>query len=201
MIKNIIFDLGNVLLSFKPKQFLLQFTEDLKHIDTFILKVTGSETWLKLDGGLISLNDAKTLLFNQHPEEMELLVPFFNNWMEMLTPIQRNIETLKQLKQNGYKCYVLSNFIKEAFDFVENRYVFFSHFDGRVISCEENVIKPEEEIYKILIHRYNLFPNECVFLDDYLSFLKPAEQMGMYTILVQSDTDLIEEFRKLKINI
>ena len=199
MIKNIIFDLGNVLLSFKPMEFLLRYTEDFERIKIFVSKVTGSKTWLQLDRGLISIETAKNLLFTQHAEETDLLIPFFEHWMEMLIPIKNIIEILKRLKQNGYKIYALSNFIKEAFNYVKNRYNFFSLFDGQVISCEEKVIKPEKAIYEILIRRYNLIPKECVFLDDYPSFLEPAEQMGMNTILVHPNVDLQVEFEKLKI--
>jgi putative hydrolase of the HAD superfamily len=116
-----------------------------------------------------------------------------------LKPIQDRIEILKPLKKNGYKLFILSNFIEEAFKHVIEQYDFFSQFDGRVISYEEKVIKPEKAIYDILVNRYNLIPQECVFLDDHSSFLKPAKQLGMATILVHQNTDLKEEFRKINI--
>ena len=199
MIKNIIFDLGNVLLNYKPMEFLLQFTTDQDRINGFISKVSFSKTWFELDRGTLSLEKAREILSSRYPEELDLLVPYFEHWLEILTPIQDRIEILEPLKKNGYKLFILSNFIEEAFKYVIEQYDFFSLFDGRVISYEEKVIKPEKAIYDILLSRYNLIPQECVFLDDHSSFLKPAKQLGMSTILVQKNTDLKVEFRKIDI--
>jgi len=199
MIKNIIFDLGNVLLNYKPIEFLLQFTTDQERINGFISKVSFSKTWFELDRGTLSLEKAREILSSRYPEEVDLLVPYFEHWLEILTPIQDRIEILEPLKNNGYKLFILSNFIEEAFQHVIEKYDFFSLFDGRVISYEEKVIKPEKAIYDILVSRYNLIPQESVFLDDHLSFLKPAKQLGMNTILVKQNTDLQVEFRKINI--
>ncbi len=199
MIKNIIFDLGNVLLNYKPMEFLLQFTKDQERINSFISKVSFSRTWFELDRGTLSLKKAREILSSRYPEELDLLVPYFEHWLEILTPIQGRIEILEPLKKKGYKLFILSNFIEEAFHHVIEQYNFFSLFDGRVISYEEKVIKPEKAIYDILVSRYNLIPQECVFLDDHSSFLKPAKQLGMSTILVHQNTDLQVEFRKIDI--
>ena len=201
MIKNIIFDLGNVLLNYNPREFLVQFTKDQDRITNFITKVVYSKTWFELDRGSMTLDKAKEILSSQYPEELDLLIPYFERWLEILTPIQDRIELLKPLKINGYKLFILSNFIEEAFNYVIEQYNFFSLFDGRVISYEEKVIKPEKKIYEILIDRYKLNPNECVFLDDMFGFLKPAKQLGMFTILVRPNTDLQTEFKKLNISI
>ena len=199
MIKNIIFDLGNVLLNYKPREFLLRFTTDQARINSFISKVSFSTTWFELDRGTLSLEKAREILSSRYPEELDLLVPYFEHWLEILTPIQDRIEILGPLKKKGYKLFILSNFIEEAFKYVIEQYDFFSLFDGRVISYEEKVIKPENAIYEILLNRYNLIPQECVFLDDHFNFLKPAKQLGMATILVRQDTDLQKKFRKIGI--
>jgi len=199
MIKNIIFDLGNVLLNYKPMEFLLQFTKDQERINGFISKVSFSRTWFELDRGTITLKKARKILSSRYPEELDLIVPYFEHWLEILTPIKDRIELLEPLKKNGYKLFILSNFIEEAFKYVIEQYGFFSLFDGRVLSYEEKVIKPEKTIYDILVSRYNLIPQECVFLDDHSSFLKPAKQLGMNTILVHQNTDLKVEFRKINI--
>ncbi|MHA1489988.1 MAG: HAD family hydrolase [Promethearchaeota archaeon] len=201
MIKNIIFDLGNVLLSFKPDEFLLRYIDDLKRINSFVSKVTRNQIWWQLDRGTISIEKVKALLFNQYPEERDLLILFFDHWMEMLTPITKNIKILRELKENGYNIYVLSNFIKEAFEFIEIQNDFFSLLDGRIISSEERVIKPEKKIYEVLLERYNLIPEECVFMDDIQGFLKPAKELGMFTIWVRPNTNLRAELKKLLVKI
>jgi len=199
MIKNIIFDLGNVLLKFKPEDFLLQFTSDEEYIKQFVPKITRSKLWLDLDRGLESLENAEIIFISKYPEEEELISLFFNHWMEMLTPIEENIRILLDLSEFGYKTYILSNFIKEAFKFVKDKFSFFSLFDGQIISGEEKVIKPEKAIYESLLTRYQLNPEESLFIDDILFFLKPAKKLGISTIWNRPNTDLREELKKFNI--
>ncbi len=199
MIKNIIFDLGNVLLKFKPEEFLLRFTSDKEHIKQFVPKITRSKLWLDLDKGLESLKNAEIIFISKYPEEEELISLFFNHWMEMLTPIEENISILLDLSKSGYNTYILSNFIKEAFKFVKEKFDFFTVFDGQIISGEEKVIKPEEAIYETLLKRYQLIPEESLFIDDVLFFLKPAKKLGISTIWNQPHTDLRKELKKFNV--
>ncbi len=201
MIRNFIFDIGNVLLTFEPRQFLLQFTNDISQIEKFMSKVTGSKAWLKLDRGELSVENAKNLFLLKYPKQTELIKLFFENWFKIFEPIPKNIEILKDLKQNGYKVFALSNFIKESYQFVIQKFDFFSLFDGQVISWKEKYIKPEFEIYKILLRRYKLNSQECIFLDDHSSFLISAEKLGIHTLLITKNTDLRAELRKLNVNI
>ena len=199
MIKNIIFDLGNVLLKFKPEEFLLQFTSDKEYIKQFVPKITRSKLWLDLDRGYESLENAEIIFLSKYPEEKELISLFFNHWMEMLTPIEDNINILLDLSKSGYKTYVLSNFIKEAFKFVKEKFDFFTLFDGQIISGEEKVIKPEKAIYESLLRRYQLIPEESLFIDDILFFLKPAKKLGISTIWNRPHTDLRKELKKFNV--
>jgi FMN phosphatase YigB (HAD superfamily) len=201
LIKNIVFDLGNVLLTFDPKEFLLKFTNDALQINTFILNIIHSKIWLEMDRGLISVDKAKDIFLRDYPELKELLGLFFENWLEIFIPIEKNIKILKELKRNRYRIYALSNFIEEAYEFVIKKFDFFSLFDGSIISWKEKIIKPEIEIYTILLKRYNLLAPECVFLDDHLKFLVTAENLGIYTILIHPKIDLRQELFKLNIKI
>ena len=199
MIKNIIFDLGNVLLNFKPNEFLLRFTDDVEYIDQFVSKIFRSPVWLDLDRGTISIEDAKNNFISQYPKEVDFLTLFFNHWMEMLTPIEENIKILKDLRDLEYSTYILSNYIKEAYIFIQNKYDIFSLFEGQIISGFEKTIKPEKAIYLKLLNRYHLIPEESLFIDDVLFFLKPAKKLGLKTIWNQPKTDLREELRKFDI--
>lgn len=199
MIKNIIFDLGNVLLKFKPEEFLLQFTSDKEYIKQFVTKITRSKLWLDLDRGYESLENAEVIFISKYPEEEELVSLFFNHWMEMLTPIEENISILLDLSESGYKTYILSNYIKEAFKFVKDKFDFFTLFDGQIISGEEKVIKPEKAIYESLLRRYQLIPEESLFIDDILFFLKPAKKLGISTIWNRPHTDLRKELKKFNV--
>lgn len=201
MIRNVIFDLGNVLLNFKPEIFLLKYTKDEQYIHNFISKVIRNKIWFNLDRGTISLEKAKEEFIKKYPEDNSFLITFFEHWIEMLTPIKENVKILYDLKANGYNTYILSNFIEEAFEIIKKRYKFFSLFDGQIISGQEKVIKPELEIYQKLIDKYKLIPEECVFIDDIRSFLFRARKLNMKTILFTPNTDLRTELRNLNINV
>lgn len=201
LIENIIFDLGNVLLNYKPKELLLRFTQDIQLIDSFIKEINGSNTWLDLDRGTITVNEAREYFVSHYPEKKELIVSYLEHWVDALTPIQENIEILKELHEKGYKTYILSNFMQEAYDIVKNKHDFFSLVDGKVISYEEHVVKPEKEIYQILLSRFNLIPEKCVFIDDHQFVLDVANKLGINTILFHLEVDLKEELRKLNVNI
>ncbi|MFX1281184.1 MAG: HAD family hydrolase [Promethearchaeota archaeon] len=201
MIKNIIFDLGNVLLSFKPELFLANYTKDKIQIDTFIRNIIKSDIWADLDRGSFSLKYAEKKFIQMYPEEIELLHIFFTYWKEMLTPIQDNVELLSKLKYKGYKLYVLSNFIQEAYEFVKEKYNFFSFFDGLVLSCEIKLIKPEIEIFHYLLREYNLIPEDSIFIDDIEQFIEQAKRLNIKTIHYLPYTDLPSELRKFNIDI
>jgi len=201
LIKNIIFDLGNVLLNFKPEEFLLRFTNDRKLIKKFISNVIRSRTWLKLDRGIITVQKAREKFLLRYPDNSNLINLFFDHWTKMFTPIEKNIEILRDLKKNGYKLYILSNYIEEAFDYVNKKYEFFSLFDGGIISYRIQIIKPEMEMFKKIINEYNLNPQECVFIDDIATFLLKPRKLKMNTIQYRPNTDLRKELRNLKINV
>ncbi|MFX0000470.1 MAG: HAD family hydrolase [Candidatus Hodarchaeota archaeon] len=201
MIRNIVFDLGNVIFNFKPEKFLLKFSKNKNYIKEFISKVIRSKTWINLDRGIISLKSAEEEFIKKFPEESDFILMFFEHWMEMLTPIQENVKILYDLKHNGYKVYILSNFIIEAFDYVQTKYDFLSLFDGKIISGSEKVIKPEFEIYKKLLEKYNLTPEESIFIDDVRAFLSQARKLNMKTILFSQNTNLRLELRKFEVKI
>ena len=160
-----------------------------------------SDTWLQLDRGNLSLKQAQEIFISAYPEETELIILVCNRWKEFLTPIQENVKALEELKSNGYKLYVLSNFFNEGFDYVKERYNFFSFFDGIVISSKIKLIKPELEIYQYLLQKYNLIPEESVFIDDTAECLSQANKLSIKTIHYLPYTDLRSELNKLKVKI
>jgi FMN phosphatase YigB (HAD superfamily) len=105
LIRNVIFDIGNVLLTFKPKKFLLKFTKDIKGIDFFISNIINSQIWLEMDQGLLSIIEAKNLFLIKFPELRDIINIFFINWLDIFNPIEKNIKILKDLKSNKYKVY------------------------------------------------------------------------------------------------
>jgi putative hydrolase of the HAD superfamily len=200
LIENIIFDLGNVLLNFKPAQFLERFTTDENRIKQFSSKILENKLWLDLDRGTLSIESAREKYLANYPEEEQLINMFFSQWMEMLSPIPKNIEVFKELKKNNYKLYALSNFIREAWKYVKRQYDFLGLFDGEVLSFEINFIKPEIQMFDHLLEKYNLIPENCVFIDDVEDNTSQAQKMNMLVIHYSKDTDLKEELKKLGVS-
>jgi FMN phosphatase YigB (HAD superfamily) len=199
MIRNTIFDLGNVLLTFKPEPFLLKYTDNQETINFFIKKIIHSSTWLEMDKGMRSVKSARIFFTEKFKTKRSIINFFFDNWMDIFTPIQENVQILGDLGKNGYDCYYLSNFIEEAYEFVKIKFKFFSFFKGGVISAIVKNIKPDPKIYSILLTKYQLDPQECVFIDDIRGFLRPAKKMGFKTILYTPNCNLREKLKLLSI--
>ena len=199
MIKNIIFDLGNVLITFKPEYFLLKYTDNQEKINFFINKIIHSSAWLEMDKGMRSVKSARIFFTEKFKTKKSIINFFFDNWMDIFTPIQENVQILNDLDNKGYNCYYLSNFIEEAYKYVIKKFDFFSIFKGGIVSALVKMIKPEKEIYSTLLIKYRLDPQECVFIDDIMGFLQPAKKMGLKAIHYTANCNLRENLKQLGI--
>ena len=179
---NVVFDIGNVLLSFQPYEYLrgLSFTEE--QVELYAKIIFGSSLWLELDRGITNEQEVVAKLTASYPEHAAGIRTVFAHWYTMLTPLEDSIELLTELKDEDYDLYALSNFHREAFHYVRSKYLWFDLFDGMVISYEVNAIKPEPEIYQALIDRYGIDPQESVFIDDVWANLVGADAFGFHTI-------------------
>ena len=200
MYKNIIFDLGNVLLSFNPKDYLKsKISED--RIDDVYKAIFQSEEWIMLDRGTITEKDAINRIIERNNTYRDDINLAFKDWYDILRPIEEAVEILTKLKKNGYNIYYLSNFHELAFKEVTTKNNFFELFDGGVVSYAEKLIKPEEEIYKLILKRYNLNPKETIFIDDTKSNVDGASKLGIKAIFLDNPKKLRENLISLKVNI
>lgn len=124
MYKNIIFDIGNVLLDFKPEEYLRTKIKEADKVLEVYKEVFQSEEWVMLDRGTLTEKEAISILINRS-ENGDFIKLVFENWYDLLTPIEDSIEILKELKNAKYKVYFLSNFQLLAFENVTKRYDFF----------------------------------------------------------------------------
>ena len=170
-------------------------------INFFINKITRSKIWLEMDRGVRTMKSARNYFTEEFPERKALFDFFFENWMDIFLPIQENVQLLKDLSQNGYNCYYLSNFIIEAYEFVVKKFDFFSIFKGGIISALVKMIKPERKIYTTLLEEYQLIADTCLFIDDVVGFLRPARKMGFTAIQYAPDSDLRKELKELGISV
>lgn len=182
MIKNIVFDIGNVLLSFEPSDYLSRAIKDPEIADDLNTRVFRSAEWLMLDKGTITKAQAAERILQRDGRHADLVRQLLESWMELLTPIDASIKLLTPLKQAGYRLYYLSNFHTVAYETILRKNAFFQCFDGGIVSCEVNCIKPEQEIYAHLLQKYGLKAQECLFLDDVEVNVKAAAALGFQTI-------------------
>ncbi|WP_300386805.1 HAD family phosphatase [Clostridium sp.] len=200
MYKNIIFDLGNVLLSFNPKEYLNGKLEKSR-AEKVLKEIFLSEEWIKLDEGTITEIEAIENISLRNEDYREDIKKAFENWYDILIPINETVEILKDLKENGYNLYYLSNFHDIAFKKVKEKYDFFNLFDGGVVSYEDKLLKPDERIYKAILERYSLVPKESIFIDDTKINVDAAKEVNIEAIVFENANKLKEDLKYLGLNI
>ena len=166
MIKNIIFDLGNVIINYNQKKIINNFTEKEEEIKYIYDEIFHAPEWTLMDLGDITNDEAIEIINKRNEFKYEKLTQeFLHEWYKK-QPINRDIvEIAKILKNNGYNLFVLSNMANQTYEYFKND-EFFSLCTGIVISAHEHVKKPDEKVYRLLLNRYNLNVEECLFIDD-----------------------------------
>ena len=166
MIKNIIFDLGNVIINYDQDKIINNFTIDEDEKIFIKEKIFKSPEWKLLDLGQITNNAAIEEIQKRNDIKYNKLINIFLHEWYKIQPINEDIvEIAKKLKERNYNIYVLSNMAKETYEYFKN-IDFFKVCNGIVISSHENVKKPDERIFNKLLTRYKLNPKECLFIDD-----------------------------------
>lgn len=183
MIKNIVFDIGNVLITFQPEKYLHDNVRDESLRKKIHQSIFLSPEWFLLDQGVISENEAIQVFQARCPEAAGMIKGDMDHIYEkLLHPIDKNIAVLYEMKGMGYHTYLLSNYHEKAFQFVSKRNRFLHDVDGMVLSYEVNLLKPEPGIYHVLLDRYAILPEETVFIDDSENNVVGAKSVGIYGI-------------------
>lgn len=180
-IRNIIFDIGNVLIRFDPTEWLVNhYGQDPQLMKILYNEVFSSEEWKLLDHGKISDVEAASRIIAripQHQKDVERIIYHWENFLISELPV--SLYFLRKFKEMGYNLYALSNYPKRGFENTIRYYPFFELFDGKIVSYEHQEVKPERKIYEILLEKYQLDPKECVFIDDTLANIHTALEFGM----------------------
>ena len=202
-ITTIVFDLGGVLVDWNPEYIYLDvFKGDQDKVDWFLNNICTSEWNEKQDAGR-TLEEATDLLVNQYPQYEVWIRIYYDKWEKMLAgPIQETVDLLNKLKaDNKYRLLALTNWSSETFPIALERFEFLKLFEGIVVSGDEKTRKPLPKIYEILLDRYELSPENCVFIDDNFDNIRAAKKFGIYGIHYNSPSQLKEELSRIKISI
>lgn len=166
MIKNVIFDLGNVVLKLKWNVVLDKHVENETNKQLLEDVIFNSEEWQKLDEGTIEKNDAINIMLSKLPQNLHsACLRIMKDWQEGLVLNYQTIDFIKAIREKGYKTYILSNAPLDIPSYLEKNNLK-QYFDGQIISAEEKIIKPNKKIYDLILNRFALIPEECLFLDD-----------------------------------
>jgi FMN phosphatase YigB (HAD superfamily) len=199
MIKNIIFDIGNVLVAYRPEEYLDRFGFDENVRKAVLHGIFHNKNWEELDRGTIDEAEAIRRFCEEAPEVEAEIRKVMENWKELLIPLPETIEILRELKEKEYKVFALSNYHKAAFAKILAENDFFSLLDGRVISYEIHLVKPEKEIYEYILNKYQLKPEESLFVDDMQRNLDGASLCGIHTHLFDTPLRFKEYLKEHKL--
>ncbi|MCP4227174.1 MAG: HAD family phosphatase [Actinomycetia bacterium] len=178
MVNVVVFDLGNVLIPWDRRFLYQKLIADPDQLDTFLDEVLTLEANAALDRGT-SLDEMVAGLIARHPDQRDLLQAFADRWPETVgEPISESVMILDQLIEAGIACYALSNWGRDTFELVEERYPFLKRFTGKVISGFEGVVKPEPAIFNLLCDRYGFTACDALFIDDSATNIATASSLG-----------------------
>ncbi|MFD2574252.1 HAD family hydrolase [Spirosoma soli] len=198
-IDTIVFDFGGVLIDWNPRYLYRKLIADEQQMEWFLSNVCTDEWNVQQDKGR-SFAEATSVLQNQFPDHKDLIAMFYGRWEEMLNgEISESVAILRELKDKHYKLYGLTNWSTESFPIAKERYEFLNLFDGILVSGEEKLIKPDPAIFHLLLKRYNLTPETCVFIDDNLNNVKAASSLGFTAIHFQSGALLRDKLVELNV--
>lgn len=184
-VKNIIFDLGMVLVDFRYRDYCrdLGFSEET--VDFFSEQIVLSDTWKLLDTGLYSEEQVINLFIGKYPEHEDAIRLFFRDYRDLVRPFPDALDWIREYKGRGYSVYVLTNYPERMFEVhLENQFPFLSETDGVFVSAKEKLVKPDVAVYRKLLERFSINAEESVFLDDSSANICGAEESGIHGILV-----------------
>jgi len=199
-IKAIIFDYGNVLLDWNPRLvYHRYFPNDAEGMENFLHEVNFMEWNAQQDRGR-TFKEGVADLSAKFPQYAYLIQAYHDDWVVSIGGAYwETVEIMKQLKQAGYLLYGLSNWSAETFPYARAKYDFFELLDDMVISGAVGFVKPEPEIYQIMLDKIQRPAQECLFIDDSLPNINQANTMGFATIHFQSPIQLEDELKRLEI--
>ena len=191
-VKKFLFDLGNVFFDWNPERVLKPMFADDERMNFFINNISFPLLDTRCDAGItieVAVNDA-IKKFPKFEKEIKFYYPNHGNMVGGF--FQKTVDVFYKIKELNYSCFVLSNWSAETYEGMEETYPFLKDFDGKIISGRDFLIKPDPAIYELAISRFDLIPQETLFIDDRLDNIEAAQKLNFQTIHL-TDPSLIQE--------
>lgn len=197
MIKNIVFDIGNVLAGFIWQDFYHSFGFSEEIYEKLADATVRSSIWNEMDRGCLSDEQLLEKFIQNDPSIEKEIRKALQNVKGMILRYEYAIPWIKELKEKGYSIYIISNFARKAHHDCVDALDFLQEVDGYILSYQEKLIKPAPEIYQLLCSRYGLQAGECVFIDDMAPNVEAAKKEGMKGIVFHTLTQAKAELEEL----
>ena len=197
MIKNIIFDVGDVLLEYRWKDMLKDYglpDDEAYKVGNLMFN---DNLWHEFDLANMTRDEIVGQYLKNYPDYAEVMQWFMTHGELMHVKREDVWEKAQKLKEKGYGIYILSNYSQELFEKHTKDAPFISLADGVVVSYQIHITKPDEKIYRYLLDKYNLKAEECIFFDDSEENTEAARKLGIEAITVTSKEFLLDELDKL----
>lgn len=204
MIKNLIFDLGNVFIEFNPDNIISECTPYFWCNEEYLnLKEVIFEKYINLwDSGYVKYDEmVKMSCIELSNRNCSKLIPYcldiFDYWFESLKMDPKLLNLVRTLQEKKYKCYVLSN-VSDGINLMPEKDKLIK-FNGYILSYQVGLLKPAKGIFEKLLKNYKLNPEECLFIDDKEENIKTAEKLNMKGHVYVGYFELIDELKKMEV--
>ncbi len=192
----VVFDVGNVLLSWTAAEVLTRLVPDRPDLyETLTVRVFKSPYWCMRDRGSATREEVIQAMAANAPELLPYVRTIMEHWID-LPAMAEGVEALKICKQHGVKLYALTNYADREFAYACEKHDFFRLFDGFVVSSRVRMVKPEQCIYTHLIDRFELDPARTLFIDDSPANIEAALEAGWQCLCVNRKGKLTDFFAK-----
>lgn len=197
MIKNVVFDISNVLAPFRFREYLLEKGFDGVMIKRIFKASALSPYWGEFEKGKLTNEEVIRAFISCDPEIEQEIHLAFDSVAGIMGSYDYTEGWIDALKAAGYGVYGITNFTPAGYAQCYDSIAFIEKFDGTVFSFQEGYLKPEPEIYRVLLERYRLQPEECVFIDDTAENVRGAEAVGMSGIVFTDYEQAVSQLRNM----
>ena len=190
MFKNIIFDIGGIVLDDSDEVLVEFLNKSESQVKNLSKMVYGNQNWKKCLLGELTQKEHREELTQKFPEYKVDFEKLLNpEYQENVLPIMKeNLELLYELKNKNYQIYFLSNLTEVTYYYIKDK---LDDFNGGIYSWQEHLVKPQQEIYELIIRRYKLKKEETIFFDDKLKNVQMGNQLGIKSVKFRKMSDVL----------
>ena len=203
MIKNVIFDIGGVIVKFKKETYLDPLGLDEATKNYLIDEILFTDDWFQLSIGKMTQTEFLDNVAKKHPDYLELTKPVFEiETLKKLLPVYtQTIELIKKIKEKGYRLFIISDLEESNVAYVESQIPnIYELFEDIIYSCRVGMVKKHGEIFDLAINRFNIVPEESIFIDDTQINLDQASKRKINTFRFTDPNVHIAELEKILFN-